>query len=135
MPAAKTAKTPETVPTLADLVDELGDCKRKLTPLEPVRKRAEAIRVEILARLDKLAPAQNRTITGHRYTAVVGARQTQRFVSNLAGLMKRLTAKKFFGLCSFTVTALESALSGEEAAMYLDKGAVGPRIVEVTPNP
>ena len=60
-------------PTVAQLVDELGELSIKITELKPAEARAEAIKARLKEMHADLAAEESKTLAGERYESTISA--------------------------------------------------------------
>jgi hypothetical protein len=102
-----TKKAPDNT---AALVDECGDLKKELDPLELKRKRYDAVRKTLRERYANAPADAPVTLDGQRFTLTLGEKEHETTIDTAAAF-KLLGRAKFLNACKLTLTALKAVVA------------------------
>jgi hypothetical protein len=118
---------------LATLIDELGALQEDLLQAGAPAKirRAEALRKELAAEIDGLAPADRVWHgCGEHFEVLAGMKENRRRVRSVSEVQAALGPERFLDACSVTLAALERVLPASEAAGLVVEERTGPRSIQ-----
>jgi hypothetical protein len=111
----------------AAIVDELGALAEQLAPFAHLQLRYDALRAVAAAWFVDADPDAGFTVPGSKYQLDVSARTSERKVTGLRALQKRLGAKAFYAICAVTIKALDTCIPPDEQAAFVSTSQTGPR--------
>jgi hypothetical protein len=115
--------------TLAAIADELGALENAWAnvsaPWEQRLKRMEALRITLRAACP-VKPAEEWTVEGERFVAVVGAAAIRRSI-DIRKLVRAIGARAFHKFASCTLKDLEAQCDPETVADVVTTSQTGPR--------
>ena len=119
------------------LVDELGALSEPLAEARRLERRADEIKVILREHVKAKNPPASRSVNvrGREYVATVGALPPIRVLRvTVAQLFKTLGLKRFLGVVSVTIKALEENLEPEELEGLIRHGHASTRPVTIQPR-
>jgi hypothetical protein len=128
----------EMMPTIEDLVDQLGPIEQSLDTPEVAQwkaaeKKAAALRKLIGERI-KIGPDQTAHVYGNKYSAVIGPRENKTSIVSLAKVYAIAKKAAFLEACGLTLKALEELIPDARVrAGLLKVERTGSRPVETYP--
>ena len=123
---------PGTDPTLAALVDELGELEAALTPMKPKLARIETIRKQLRGIYNDAAVDKAFTLQGSKFAATIGARSMVSAV-NVTALIRAVGSKVFASIASVTLKRVQETCSPAVYAACVSSDQSGPRPIDVFP--
>lgn len=118
-----------TTPSRESILDEYGELSRQVAAFDPIKKRHEKLRTQILTWYPDLPDEESKALSGDLYDVTITPRETQRRIINMSRVYRGLGRDKFFKVCKVTIEALEEAFGKIGAAAHLVSQQTGPRHV------
>jgi len=121
-----------------DVVDELGAVQDKLGDLALMVKalveREKELRSQVLSWCEKLPADEDTGLEGSRYALAISPRRTERTITSMARLLKRLGLRLFLKGCSIPLKYIDEHLAALDQKGLISEARTGARVITTLPR-
>ena len=113
---------------LAQIIDEFGEIERQLVPYRHLVSKREDLRKKIEAHTNESPAEETLVLEGNVYRVIAGPRAIRRAITNMLEMFKRIGQKKFFEICTVSLTKLDALAIDTSGLVSEDR--LGPRTLQ-----
>jgi len=121
-----------------DVVDELGAVQARLANLAPVIKplgeREKGLRAQVLSWCEQMPADAEQGLEGARYALAISPRRTERTITSMARLVKRLGLALFLKGCSISLKYIDEHLAAVDQKGLISEARTGTRVLTTSPR-
>jgi hypothetical protein len=117
-----------------EMVDEYGELDRRMQMLARDAARYDVLKRAIKSWFDPLPPDVDGTVEGQVYRLHLSARERERRVRSMRGLVTAIGIDKFLEIASVPIGALENMMGKTRAAALIVEARTGSRRIKAVPK-